>query len=141
MGMLPESAGIRIGQDIETDYPREQTSLTYHVDFAAGRVSGMVDQRAAMEQAIYKILLTQRFAYRIYSWNYGMEWDAVMGKSWPVFESEIRRTLREALLADSRIEELEDMTVVRKDKRTAAVSFTARTNLGDIKIEEYEVAV
>ena len=135
MGLLPESTGVRIGQNLQLSTPKEQTSRTYRVDYAAGRVSGFVDRAEAMEQAIYKILLTERFAFRIYSWTYGMEWNAVAGKSWPVFESEIKRVIREALLADDRISDITDMTVSQIDKRTAAVSFTAQTIFGEIPIE------
>ena len=88
-----------------------------------------------MKQAIYKILQTERFAYLIYSWNYGIELDAVVGKSYQVFESEIKRVITEALLADSRITDVTDFQVEQIDKRTASVKFTAETIFGEIPIE------
>lgn len=39
-----------------------------------------------MKQAIYKILQTERFEYLIYSWNYGIELNAVVGKSFQVLQ-------------------------------------------------------
>ncbi len=39
----------------------EQPSRTYMLDFARGRVSGMVDELEAVKQAVYKALSTDRF--------------------------------------------------------------------------------
>ena len=88
-----------------------------------------------MKQAIYKILQTERFEYLIYSWNYGIELNAVVGKSFQVFASEVKRVIREALLADSRITDVTDFEVAQIDKRTASVKFTAETIFGEIPIE------
>ena len=88
-----------------------------------------------MKQAIFKILSTERFLYLIYSWNYGIELNSVVGKSYPVFSSEIKRVITEALLADSRITDVTDFQVEQIDKRTARVSFTAETIFGEIPVE------
>ena len=69
------------------------------------------------------------------TWNYGIELDAVVGKSYQVFESEIKRVITEALLADSRITDVTDFEVTKIDKRTASVKFTAETIFGEIPIE------
>ena len=61
--------------------------------------------------------------------------NAVVGKSYQVFASEIKRVIREALLADSRITDVVDFEVVQIDKRTASVKFTAETIFGEIPIE------
>ena len=52
-----------------------------------------------------------------------------------MFASEIKRVIREALLADSRITDVVDFEVVQIDKRTASVKFTAETIFGEIPIE------
>ena len=88
-----------------------------------------------MKQAIIKILMTERFSYLIYSWDYGTELNAVVGKSYHVFSSEIKRVITEALLADSRITGVTGFKVGQIDKRTARVSFTAETIFGEIPVE------
>lgn len=105
------------------------------MDLEAGRVSGFTDNTEAMEQAIFKILSTERFDYLIYSWNYGTEMKAAVGKSFPVFSSEIKRVIREALMADSRITDVVDFVVTQIDKRTSEVSFTAETIYGRIDVK------
>lgn len=133
--MIPNSLNVTIGEDIEIQPEAETPSRTYKVDFANGRISGFVDESEAMQQAIYKILQTERFDYLIYSWNYGVEMKALFGKSYPVVESEVKRVIKEALIADSRITDVVDFKVTRVDKRTVAVSFTALTIFGEINIE------
>lgn len=133
--VIPNSLNVTIGEDIEIQPEAETTTRTYKVDFENGRISGFVDESEAMQQAIYKILLTERFDYLIYSWNYGIEMKALFGKSYPVVESEVKRVIREALMADSRITDARDFNVSRVDKRTVSVSFTAITIFGDIPVE------
>lgn len=135
MALIPDRGTVTIGQVVEVTSAADQTSRTYKMDLEAGRVAGFVDRREAMEQAIFKILETDRFKFLIYSWNYGFESEAVVGKSYPVFSSEIKRVTREALLADSRITDVVDFKVEQIDKRSARVAFTAETIFGAIPIE------
>lgn len=135
MALIPNPEMVVIGQDVEVTSAADQTTRTYKIDLEAGRVAGFVDETEAMKQAILKILLTERFDYLIYSWNYGIELNAVVGKSYQVFTSEIKRVIQEALLADSRITDVTDFEVAQIDKRTARVSFTAETIFGEIPIE------
>lgn len=135
MALIPTASTVTIGQDVTVTPAAEQPTRTYKADFDTGRVAGFVDETEAMKQAIFKILSTERFAYLIYSWNYGIELNAVVGKSYPVFSSEIKRVITEALLADSRITDVTDFQVEQIDKRTARVSFTAETIFGEIPVE------
>lgn len=135
MALIPNQGAVVIGQGVEVASAADQPTRTYKMDLETGRVAGFVDKTEAMEQAIFKILSTDRFYYLIYSWNYGTETNAAVGKSFPVFASEIKRVIREALMEDSRITDVVDFVVNRIDKRTAEVSFTAETVFGRIDVK------
>ena len=105
------------------------------MDLEAGRITGYVDGTEAMRQAILKILLTERFTYLIYSWDYGIELNETFGRSAQTLASEARRIVQEALLADSRITGITDFSVSQLDKRTLSIRFTAETIFGEIPIE------
>lgn len=136
MALIPTASTVTIGQDVTVTPAAEQPTRTYKVDFDTGRVAGFVDETEAMKQAIFKILSTERFAYLIYSWNYGIELNAVVGKKLSrVFKWKSKRVITEALLADSRITDVTDFQVEQIDKRTARVSFTAETIFGEIPVE------
>ena len=52
---------------------RKQPGKNYRMLLESNRVVGTCDGKEAMKQVIYKILMTERFRYVIYSWNYGVE--------------------------------------------------------------------
>lgn len=56
--------GASLGAAIDEEL---QTSRTYRLDLDNGRIAGRIDSLDAMEQAVYKILDTDRFAHFIYS--------------------------------------------------------------------------
>ncbi len=51
----------------------EQPSKTYRLDIDNGHISGTVDGIEAVEQAIRKAIITQRFCNLIYDSDYGCE--------------------------------------------------------------------
>lgn len=111
-----------------------QTSRTYKVDWNSGRVAGFTDGREALEQAIYKILMTERFSHLIYSWAYGFERNSLIGQSHAVVKMEAERLIVEALTQDDRVDSIENFKIEFTGKRTAAVSFTAVSVFGNIDI-------
>ncbi len=135
MALIPNAASVAIGQDVEVVEQKDQTSRTYKIDFSSGRVGGFIDETDAMKQAIIKILQSERFLYLIYSWNYGIEMNAIIGKSYQVIASEIKRIIREALLEDKRITDVYDISAEQIDKRTLSVRLTASTVFGEVNIE------
>lgn len=109
----------------------EQPSKTYKIDLVRKRVIGYVDGREAIEQAIYKILATDRYEYLIYSWNYGAEIAQLFGQPIPYVYSELKRLITEALTHDERIEAV-DAFLFSKNKSKVSVEFVAHTVEGNI---------
>lgn len=134
MAFIPDAGNVLIGRNVVIQPTRTQPTRTYRINFDTGRVIGFTDETEAMKQAIMKIIETERFRYLIYSWNYGIELTELFGKSWPVVSSEMGRVLREALLADARIDDVLDIVITQIDKRCVFVAFTASTVFGDIPI-------
>ena len=130
--MLPTQGGILLQGGTPLVPAAQRPSRTYRADFAAGRIDGFTDGREAMEQAIYQILHTERFAWPIYSWKYGAELGRLPGRSVRVAQGERPRLLREALTQDARITGVRDVTVTQSGKREALVHFTAETVFGDV---------
>ena len=79
---------------------------TYKIDFDKGRIAGFTDDLDALEQAITKILLTERFKNLIYSNEYGSEVKETLmsdGCTNEFLETEIPALIEEALMQDLRI--------------------------------------
>lgn len=118
--------------DEEQDYDFEEyeepskTYAMYLTDDKSGFL-GKTDDEAAVKQAILKILNTERYAYEIYSWDYGIELNDLIGKSMLYVLSEIEQRVTEAVTADDRIESVEDFGAAIVDKKTIYITFTAVT--------------
>lgn len=83
---------------------------TYKWDYNTKRNGGYAEDLEAMKQACYKIIYTERYRHLIYSWNYGVELEDLFGKPLTYVYPEIKRRIREALLADDRVSEVDNFT-------------------------------
>ena len=126
--MLPTSSEINFQR-----VTQKQPSLTYSMSLKEERLRGKTDGLEAVQQAIYKILETERYANMIYSWNYGVELKDLFGRSYLYVASELPRRIREALVQDDRITQVDHFEFSRK-KGAVSVTFTAHTTYGEIGI-------
>ncbi len=131
--MLPTQYVDLSESDFEID--EELNTLTYKMHISLEIINGKVDEQEAMIQAIYKILNTERYAYPIYSNNYGIELIDLIGEDAEWVCPELQRRIEEALLQDERIEEVNnfDFTI---EKSQVHVSFTASTIYGNTTISK-----
>lgn len=107
-------------------------SLTYKIDFQKKRMSGMTDQLAAIKQAVFIILHTERFKHMIYSDHFGIEIENLIGTNPIYVKSELARRITEALLQDDRITSIEDFQFVFND-HNVEVTFTVVTEFGSFQ--------
>lgn len=112
----------------------QMTSRTYNINRNTNRISGYIDDKDAIIQAIYLILQTERYESMIYNWYYGVEFDGLIGKNKDYVTSELQRVIREALTEDDRIIEVSDFDITYTDD-SALIVFLVQTNIGDITIE------
>lgn len=112
----------------------QMTSYTYNINRNTNRISGYIDDKDAIIQAIYLILQTERYESMIYNWYYGVEFDGLIGKQRDYVTSELQRVIREALTEDDRILEVSDFEITYTED-SALIVFLVETNIGDITIE------
>lgn len=129
--MIPSFAAFW-GENFEIE---EQPTLTYKINMQSDTVRGYTDELEAMKQAIYKILLTERFRYVMYSANYGIELLDLFGQPVSYVCPELERRITEALTWDDRIESVDNFEFDTSQKGTVHVSFTAHTVFGDVRAE------
>ncbi len=107
-------------------------SYTYKLNIDKGRVKGMTDEADAVLQAIYLILSVERYQYPIYSFNYGVEMEDLIGQPKDYAMSEIKRRITEALTQDDRITSVDEWEFELTQK-AVKVTFTVHTIYGDIE--------
>ena len=113
----------------------EQTSRTYYLDVEKNIISNYCDGIEAMKQTIYCILNTERFNHLIYSWNYGIEIEHLIGESITYVIPELERVINEALIQDSRVVQVSDFKF-EVNKNKVIVTFKVITTVGNIEIEK-----
>lgn len=125
--MLPE---LNLINQMDEQMP----SYTYNINRNTNRISGYIDNKDAMIQAIYLILQTERYESMIYNWYYGVELDGLIGKEKDYVTSELKRVIREALIEDDRINEVSKFELTFNED-SVLIAFLVETNIGDITIE------
>jgi hypothetical protein len=127
---------IPINDDLIQDFELEvQPTKTYRLNQTKATVNGAVDGLSAIEQAIYKIINTERYSHLIYSWNYGIEFADLFGKPIPYVYPEIKRRITEALLQDDRITSVSDF-FFSNQKGRVLTQFKVYTTEGEVSIEK-----
>ncbi len=111
-----------------------QPSKNYCMNLREEFVRGFTDELAAMEQVVFKILSTERYESIIYSWNYGVELNDLLGENVDFVCSEVKRRISEALLADNRVEAVENFKFDTGVRHVVAVSFDVVTVFGVLEI-------
>ena len=100
--MIPESFlndSISIVEDIEA-------SLTYKI--TPENIQGYTDNLAALQQAIDKVLNTEKYEYPIYDFSYGIDTESLIGKDLAYVQIELKRRIQECLLQDERIQSVDN---------------------------------
>ena len=112
-----------------------QPSYSHKMHLNDDYINGTCKDLEEVKQTIYKILNTERYKYLIYSWNYGVEFDDLIGESVSYVCSEIQRRITEALVQDDRIESVSDFEFDTSKKHEVVCTFVVHTIFGDIDEE------
>ena len=140
MSLLPVDPARPVGAVVikTTEvYPNQ----TYRMQIDDDRISGIITGNLeAVEQAVYKILNTERYQYLIYSWNYGVELADLFGKPIPFVLPEIPRRIKEALTQDDRITDVTNFDLNYDKSGSILAKFTVVTVYGNLQ-EQKEVRI
>lgn len=131
--MIPK---IKTSADITV---KELPTKTHRMELYEGNyILGFVDSLKAIEQAIYKILRTERYKYIIYSWNYGIELEDLFGMPVEYCVVELERRISDALLQDNRITAVNGFEFDNESERGTVLvkKFIAETVFGEIQIND-----
>ncbi len=93
----------------------------------------IVEGGEAIKVWIYKALLTARYRWPIYSWNYGSELETLIGTSYSraATQSEAKRYVEECLLINPYIKGIKDLQTSFQAEKLI-ISFTAITDYGEV---------
>lgn len=86
-----------------------------------------IDDLDSLRQSIECMLSTERYKYPIYSWDYGIELDDLIGRNYNYVIVELERRIRDALSIDDRIESIDNFHFEKLNKKSLLVTFTVNS--------------
>ena len=129
--MVPEQTDEMLELEIAT-----QPTLTYKLDFESKRISKKIDGLDAVMQAVMKILYTERYSCVIYSGDYGVELEKLIGKDYDYIVSDIERIITEALTVDDRVTSISDLQIEKVATDAMRITFTVNTIYGSRRVTQ-----
>ena len=111
----------------------EEIDTTRTYKFTEDNLSGYINELEALEQTIYKVLSTEKYTYPIYSFDYGIELESLIGKDPNYVKIELKRRIEECLLEDERIEGVSDFEFTQ-DGDCLYCSFNVVSIYGEVSI-------
>ena len=123
--MIPSNRNL-----IVTQIGQNEVTITYKVDSYNKRIIGTTDGQPAIEQAILKNFDTERFAYVIYSKNYGIELEKYIGKDYDFIRSDLQRAIEECLLVDARIYSINNLQFTQEGLDYMSITMDIETEQG-----------
>ena len=138
MGLFPAyiESNQTLAESKTTIVPKE-----YEVDYNTGQLTGrIVEGLEAIKVWIWLVLQTPRYRYYIYTWDYGNEFEDLIGQGYTEehMTTEAKRMTEECLLINENIRSISDFTIeMQNDQLT--VSFTANTIYGSIQFGNEKV--
>lgn len=129
MATLPEGVGIAVPLK-----KVEKPTRTFLIDWSTKQIAGMDEGLEAMRQAVEILLNTERFQWQIYSSDFGVELQDLIGEEYDYVVSDMPRRIEEALSVDSRILSVDDFVFEQREDRISC-SFYVNTVYGALKEE------
>lgn len=114
----------------------------YGVNFETGQLTGeIVEGKEAIKVWIWFALQTPRYRYYIYTWDYGSEFEDLIGQGYTeeYIEAEAQRMTEDCLLVNENIQSISEFAV-NMENDTLTVSFVANTIYGDIEFNKQAIA-
>ena len=122
------------GLDIKNLEVVKQPSLQHKMNLSDSFIAGKCDGKEGLKQAVYKILSTERYENVIYSRNYGVEFKDLFGQPVKTVIASIESRIKEALLQDDRIADVDGFVFDTSQKHKVSVTFTVHSELGDFEV-------
>ena len=123
-----EDEETELNEEEEEYLPRERG-----IDFETGQLNGkIVEGVDAVLVWAWMALHTPRFRHYVYSWDYGQEFDTLIGKGYPdaYIKAELQRMVEECLTVNPYIEGIDNFGY-KKEGDKVTISFRILTDFGE----------
>lgn len=117
----------------------QQAEAGYTYKLSTERIQNNIDDLESVKQAVKKILMTPQFEHEIYSFDYGIDLESLLGKEPEELTISLKRMIREALLYDDRVTSIDNFEIGFSEDECLC-EFTVSTIYGEYQ-ESLEVSI
>lgn len=107
--MLP-AGGI---EDIQEE---KKAYKAFGIDFEKKKISGIIDGKEALDQAVKLALMTQRYRYAAFSHYYGTDYTDVFEEGEQKAMGKLKNAICDSLCCDERIKAVDNFSFEKKGK-------------------------
>lgn len=109
---------------------------TWFIDWERKRIDRYATEYEELAQTIQRALMTDRFYYNIYTWQYGSELKNLIGtKNIKYIEGAVKKDVKDALAFESRVLNIDDVKVKFDGEHNYTINVAISTTLGIIRKE------
>lgn len=139
MGLFPAYVenNVTVSTEKTQIVPKE-----YEIDFVTGQLTGrIVEGKEAVKVWIWLALQTPRYRYYIYTWDYGNDFEELIGQGYTeeYILAETQRMTEDCLLVNKYIQGITEFSVSMTGS-TLTISFVADTIYGEIEFKDQAIA-
>lgn len=139
MGLFPAYVenNVTVSTEQQQIVPKE-----YEIDFETGQLTGrIVEGKEAVKVWIWLALQTPRYRYYIYTWDYGNDFEELIGQGYTeeYILAETQRMTEDCLLVNKYIQGITEFCVDMTGS-TLIISFVADTIYGKIEFKDQTIA-
>lgn len=139
MGLFPAYVenNVTVSAEKPQIVPKE-----YEIDFVTGQLTGrIVEGKEAVKVWIWLALQTPRYRYYIYTWDYGNDFEELIGQGYTeeYILAETQRMTEDCLLVNKYIQGITEFSVSMTGS-TLTISFVADTIYGEIEFKDQAIA-
>lgn len=138
MGLFPAYVenNVTVSTEQQQIVPKE-----YEIDFATGQLTGrIVEGKEAVKVWIWLALQTPRYRYYIYTWDYGNDFEELIGQGFTeeYILAETQRMTEDCLLVNKYIQGITEFSVDMTGS-VLTISFVADTIYGEIGFKDQPI--
>lgn len=109
---------------------------TWFMDWQNKRINRYATEYEELAQTIQRALMTDRFYYQIYTWQYGSELQNLVGtKNIKYIEGAIMKNIKDALVFEDRVLNIDEVKVNFTSEHQYKIDVAISTTLGTIRKE------
>ncbi len=110
-----------------------EPDITFGINSDMTKICSVIDGLESIKQAVYIMLNIERYQYIIYSFDFGVELQDLIGEPIDYIEAELERRISDCLEQDDRITEVTDFEFEKAGNDKLLVSFSVNTIYGTIE--------